>query len=156
MFKITNELIDKVLEEAAQNPRRRKHFNFHRSYNEKLQRLINTFYADTYIPPHNHSDSGKIEILILLKGRVCIAIFNDHGEIIDSIILSRDGEYGVELQPHEWHMIIAVEDKSVLFEVKEGPFEESKKKYFAPWSPEPGTPEAQEYLLSIKKKLNLI
>ncbi len=155
MLKITPGLLAVTTENARKSPRSRQHYNFHQSYQEPVQRLLNAMEPGSYFRPHNHIDSNKIEILLVLEGRAAIVLFDDSGNIIDHIILSKDGNRGVELYPEEWHMIIPLENGTVLYEIKEGPFIEEQKKVFVEWAPEEGSPEAAEYVESIKRKIGL-
>lgn len=156
MLKITDNLLNNVSREAKENIRKRKHFNFHLTYQDPVQRLVNAFEPDSYFRPHNHSDTGIIEILILLKGSFVVVIFNDEGEIIDYALLSKNsGCYAVELMPNDWHSTIALEPYTVMYEVKQGPFDETRAKVFAPWSAEEQSIEANQFNQLILERLGI-
>ncbi|NLJ08186.1 MAG: WbuC family cupin fold metalloprotein [Sphingobacteriales bacterium] len=156
MIKISENLLDKVSSGAKESSRKRQHFNFHQNYQESIQRLINAFEPDSYFRPHNHTDSGITEILILIRGSFVVVIFDDFGEILDYSVISKDsGCYGVEIQPHEWHSTIALEPETVMYEVKQGPFDENRAKVFAPWSPEENSEESKQFNQLILKKLGI-
>ena len=42
---------------------------------------------------------------------------------------------GIELRAEAWHTVLALEKKSVLLEVKAGPFDPKQAKELAPWAP---------------------
>lgn len=46
---------------------------------------------------------------------------------------------GVEIEPGVWHSFIGLEENSVLYEVKEGPFIENSAKHYPGWAPAKGT-----------------
>ena len=72
-----------------------------------------------------HHHVTKDETFILLKGRVKVLTYNDHGEVVDEVILSREeGRYGVDIPKGVWHTLESLESGSVIFECKEGPFVE--------------------------------
>jgi cupin fold WbuC family metalloprotein len=145
--RIDNSLLDNLCQEAEENRRKRKHLNFHSSYEEPVQRLLNAIEPGSYIRPHMHKDPDKIEIFIALKGRFMVFIFDDHGTVTDRIELVPAGEVmGLELAPGTWHTIAALEKGSVAYEVKNGPYVETTDKNFAKWAPEEGTEEGTEYL----------
>lgn len=86
MIKITAELISQLSGKAKSHSRKRLHHNFHKTYNEKVLRLLNA-----------------------------------------------------------WHSIIALEEGTVMYEIKEGPFDENRRKMFAAWTPGEGTAEADNF-----------
>ena len=141
------------LQQAAQNdPRLRKTHNFHTESSDPLQRMLNAIEPGSYVQPHRHIDPAKREMFIILKGRVVVFIFDDHGVITNSVLLCADyGNLGIEIMPHEWHSIVSLESGSVVFEVKDGPYNVADDKWFAPWAPQPGTPEANKYLNNLKE-----
>lgn len=73
------------------------------------------------MPIHKHPT--KDETFVLLRGRVRVNTYNDDGSIIESIELSpNDGRYGVNIPKGVWHKLECIEEDSVIFECKEGPF----------------------------------
>ncbi len=157
MLKINKFFLENISAKAKKSERKRMHHNFHKSYDEKVQRLVNACEPDTYIRPHKHDDSGTIETLLLIKGKILIVIFDDLGKIKEHIILDKEKEnFAVELYPDEWHTIISLEENSAIYEIKEGPFDEKKAKHFATWAPKESEEElAMDYLNGILKKLGL-
>ncbi|MGV8829055.1 MAG: WbuC family cupin fold metalloprotein [Breznakibacter sp.] len=143
------------LQQAAQNdPRLRKNHNFHTESSDPLQRMLNAIEPGSYVQPHRHIDPAKREMFIILKGRVVVFIFDDHGAITHSVMLdAAHGNLGIEIMPQEWHSIVSLEPGSVVFEVKDGPYSVADDKWFAPWAPQPGTPEANTYLKSLEASL---
>jgi cupin fold WbuC family metalloprotein len=60
---------------------------------------------------------------VLLKGRIRVNLYDDAGEVTESVVLSlADGMYGVDIPKNVWHNVECLESGSVIFEVKEGPF----------------------------------
>ena len=123
MLEINDNLLDYVSQKAKENTRKRANYNFHKSYNERVQRFLNAIEPDSYVRPHKHMDSNKNEIFLILRGRVLVVEFNDKGEIINHVILNfENGKKGVELPPNTWHSLVALEENSVLYEIKVGPY----------------------------------
>lgn len=82
--------------------------------------------------------------------------FDDEGNITEHIILdSHIGNYGAEITPRIWHTIICLEASSVAYEVKDGPYDASVDKNFAPWAPTEGDDNCTAYLTEIIEKLDL-
>jgi len=143
---ITDKLITELSKKAKTSIRKRYNYNFHKDRRDYLQRFLNAVKPDTYVRPHKHENPDKIEIFLILKGRVLILEFDDKGQIIDNLILDFEkGGKGVEIPPKTWHSIIVLEEDSVLYEIKEGPYVKETDKIFAKWSPEEGTRDALEF-----------
>ena len=154
IIKITKDLLTSLSHEARQSPRKRKNYNFHTSYEDPINRMLNAFEPHTYVRPHKHENPDKIEIFILLKGRVLIVEFDNGGTVIDHVILdSAEGNNGVEIPPRTWHTLISLQQGSVLYEVKQGPYIQLSDKNFAAWAPDEGNPDRLKYNDSILEML---
>lgn len=120
---IDKKLINEVKEMAKTSPRLRMNYNFHQSLDDKCHRFLNALEMGTVIPVHHHVT--KDETFILLMGKVRVNIYNDDGEVVESVVLSlEEGRYGVNIPKNTWHGLECLESGSVIFEVKEGPFVE--------------------------------
>ena len=157
MIKINQGLIEPIVKESQDSPRKRKNFNFHPKASDSMHRMIHASNKGTYVQPHKHENPDKTEAFIILKGKVLIIEFNDLGEITDHIIMDSSTEnYGVEIPPRVWHSLITLEDNSVFYEVKNGPWDPSDDKFFASWAPKEGDVEAENYMNSLLQKLQLL
>jgi cupin fold WbuC family metalloprotein len=76
-----------------------------------------------------------------------LIVFNDDGDI-EHVFPFGPGEenVGADLPPGIWHTVVCLEQGSVFFETKPGPFVPITKKDLAPWAPEEGSLEARTYL----------
>jgi cupin fold WbuC family metalloprotein len=156
----SRQYFDDLLSAASQSDRLRAHANVHGSYADQCQKLFNAICIDSYIRPHRHSLDPKEECLIAIKGLFGLIIFTDQG-VIESITFFGSEKYseklsiasGLELPARVWHTIISLEDDSVLFEVKGGPFNPSLAKEFAPWAPDEGTQHAGDFFEKIKQEV---
>jgi cupin fold WbuC family metalloprotein len=75
---------------------------------------------------------------------------------VNHIILDRVlGNYGTEIPVRTWHTLIVLEDGSVVYEVKDGPYSPVDDKNFAPWAPEEGSSECHAYMENIIAELAL-
>ncbi len=144
---ITQQELNKLLEKANQSPRKRINYNFHSQADDPLQRMLHAMNTGTYVQPHKHEDPDKREVFLVLQGRATVVEFDDTGEIVKHVILDRNaGTLGVEIPERTWHTLLALEDNTVLYEVKDGPYSPIDDKNFAPWAPKEGAPECREYL----------
>jgi cupin fold WbuC family metalloprotein len=156
MIKINNNLLAPIIKEGIASSRKRKNYNFHATANDLMHRMVHASNRETYVQPHKHENPDKTEAFIILKGRILLVEFNDKGNITDHFIMdANQGNYGVEIPPRTWHMLITLEDNSVFYEVKNGPWDITDDKFFAPWSPSEGDKDADDYLNKILLKLGL-
>ena len=80
--------------------------------------------------------------------------FDDSGSVLDHIILDgASGNYGVEILSEVWHSLIPLEEGSVLYEIKDGPYEKTRDKTFPEWAPGEGDEGAEEF---VEKVLNAL
>jgi cupin fold WbuC family metalloprotein len=156
MKKINTSILNSLSEEAANSARLRKNFNFHETSSDKIQRLLNAGEPKTYIQPHKHENPDKREVFIILRGRVLIVIFDDMGIITDHMILDPTIEnFGIEIPERVWHTIIILEKGSILYEIKDGPYDINLDKTFAHWAPKEGDSDCLRYNSNILKQLKI-
>jgi len=153
MIKIDRKIIDITIDKARRSPRKRMNFNFHKDENALMQRMLNVIEPGTYIRPHKHENPDKNEVFILLSGKALVLEFSEAGKITESYILDpTQGDYGAEIGPGIYHTIISLAPDTVAYEVKEGPYLPANVKHFAPWAPEEGEKDAEDYLNSLIKQ----
>ena len=154
---INNKLLGDITILARNSSRKRKNYNFHISLDERIHRMLNVFEIGTYVQPHKHENPDKTETFIILKGKVLVVIFNEVGDITEFTLLSaNEGNYGIEIPPRVWHSLIAMENHSVVYEVKDGPYSEITDKNFASWAPKEGDKDCDEYINNILRKCKLL
>lgn len=133
---IDRELMDAVAEKASQSPRRRMNYNFHRSTDEKVNRLLNVMHRGSYLPVHRHLDPERSESIIVVRGKVGITIYDNAGAELESRIVGAGCDcVGFDIEAGVWHGLVVLEDDTVMFEVKEGPYAPITPENIAPWTP---------------------
>ena len=153
--KIDGTLLNDLSAKARSNPRLRQHYNFHASYDEPSQRLLNAMEPGSYIRPHRHLTDPKVEAFVSVRGKLALFIFNDTGEIEQTVVFGpHEDVIGVELPPGVWHTVVALETGSVFYETKPGPFNPIQKKDLASWAPEENSAEAVAYLQRLVTRCN--
>jgi cupin fold WbuC family metalloprotein len=154
---ISKDLTGTLIGHAKMSERKRKNYNFHSHDGDKIHRMLHAMHPGTYVQPHKHENPDKREVFIILEGKVVVVEFSDIGEIINSIILEHEtGNYGVEIPERTWHMLIALQENSVVYEVKNGPWSALDDKCFAPWAPKEGEAECQNYLHSVLERIRAL
>jgi cupin fold WbuC family metalloprotein len=118
---IDDNLLNQLSEKAKRIERLRINYNFHKSLDSKVQRLLNALEPNTILPIHRHKNTD--ETYILIRGRIEVVFYDQFKNKIDSIILDpRNGSYGINIPAGQWHTVNVIESDSVIFEVKEGPY----------------------------------
>jgi cupin fold WbuC family metalloprotein len=154
MYIIDNNFLNTLSDEARQAPRKRKNYNFHSTLDDPINRMLNAVEPDTYAPPHKHENPDKREVFIILRGSVVAFFFDDEGNITDKILLNKEkGVYGVEVPPGKWHSVMSLESGSVLYEIKDGPYNVQNDKIIAPWAPIEGSNDVSKYMDFLKKEI---
>lgn len=140
-----------LIDEAKSNSRFRQHRNVHESYDDPSQCLLNAIEPHSYIRPHRHASDPKEERLFALRGSMALVIFNNAGNVTEIVNFGterygNDLAVGASVSSHQWHTVIALEEGSILCEVKAGPFDPMQPKDLASWAPCEGTPMANDYV----------
>ncbi|MEN0051933.1 MAG: WbuC family cupin fold metalloprotein [Bacteroidota bacterium] len=144
---ITEAQIEALLERSRLSPRKRMILPFHKSDNVLLHRMLNAIQPQSYIPPHRHVTSQKSESIILLRGAICYFTFDESGNILEKYHLKAGTlRFGVDTEPSIFHSFIALEEDTVIYEVKNGPYVRETDKDFPEWSPTEGSEEATNYI----------
>ena len=142
---IDQQLFARVAAEARQHPRLRVNHNFHQEQ-DPVQRFLNVLQPGTYVRPHRHRRNGSgtgFECFLVLQGAIGLLLFNGEGDIQQQLHLSAAGPtHGIEVEEDQFHTLVALEADSVIFELKQGPYQPSQDKTFLNHFPLEGTPEA--------------
>jgi len=151
---IDNNLLDGLSEKASENPRLRINYNFHESLEDPVNRLLNAMQPGTYVRPHRHINPDKTEIFLIVRGKILMIIFDDDGRVISTHLMSPElGIYGMEIEAGTWHSLIVLEENTVIYEIKNGPFIPLSAENLAPWAPDAeNKEEATKYLRDILDK----
>lgn len=114
-------LLDNLCKQAKDSPRLRMNLNFHKSYQQPAQKLLNAVEPGSVVPVHRHPHSQ--ESYIVLRGSVKVNIYNADGTLVKSHILNPcDGQYGIEIPEGVYHNIEVNDRNTVIFEAKDGPY----------------------------------
>jgi len=145
---IDSPFLDRLAAEAAATTRRRKNFNLHAAPEYPCQRFFNAMCADTYVQPHRHSEPSKDETVVLLRGRMGVVEFDDGGNVVSAAAI-RPGMV-VDVPWNTFHAWCALEDGTLFFEAKSGPYRALAPAEKASFAPPEGDPRVPEYLAWLK------
>ncbi len=126
--------------------RRRANLNVHETLEDPIQRLFNVLQPGTYIRPHRHGPE-RWELFVILSGRAGVLVFDEQGKVTERTVLDPAGTRAVEIAGGRWHTAVALEDDTVLFEVKLGPYKKPEAKDFAPGFPAESDPRGSAVLM---------
>jgi cupin fold WbuC family metalloprotein len=156
VVKVTQGMVDEAKAMSRVSPRKRIILPFHTSDDNSLHRMFNVMQTGTYIRAHWHRTPPKDEALIVMQGAIFVVIFDDQGAITQTFHLKAGSEvFGVDIKGGVCHTFVVLEDDTVVFEVKPGPYNPKTDKDFATWAPEEGTSEAATYLADLTRHVGV-
>ena len=129
-MKIDNILLDKLTAQAQASPRLRMNLDLRNSPEDGSQRMLNALEPGTVLPIHRHRTTS--EVVVMLRGRAVQYLYDDQGRETDAVLLAAgalDGDGvpgavpGMTISKGQWHKLVALESGTVIFEVKDGPYE---------------------------------
>jgi len=144
---IDNKRLQEVIAAAEKSPRNRANDNFHTD-DADTSRFLNAGNFKTYWRPHFHAN--RWEHIVVLIGKLGILKFDDLGNVVDKVTLDGNSVRGVEIEPGEYHMFVALTDPVVVDESKKGPYDPNTDKNWAPWSPLEDSEESKKYLVKAR------
>src|SRR5581483_5608716 len=136
VFGVAVDVIDTKTADAQSNRRRRESLVLHRGDTDPLQRMINCVEPGSYLRPHRHVRPPKAETIVLLRGAMGFIPFLDDGtpDRENFVLLHPSrGALVVDCREAIWHTFVALEPGTAVFEAKNGPYDPSTDKEFAPW-----------------------
>ena len=143
-MEINKELLETLLVEAKENPRLRQNFDLRTSSADTSQRMLNALQPQTEVPIHRHEKTS--ETVICLVGKLEEIIYEEVNDYVhettsccDDVIRQKsfkevsrqtlspaEGKFGIQIPAGAWHTINVIEP-SVIFEAKDGAYNESRK-----------------------------
>lgn len=142
---VTRDLFAQMLEQAGASPRRRSNYNLHEQASAPVQRLFIAAKKDSYFRAHRHP--AKWEFSIVVRGAFDVLTFDGQGVLTQRIRVGPNADVcAFELPPNIYHAWLPLEDDSLFFEVKEGPYDAATAAQFAPWAPAEGAREVDEFV----------
>ncbi len=124
---IDKELLDRLMEQAKDNPRRRQFMDMRTSPSDTSQRMLNALLPGTEVAIHCHADTT--ETVVCLNGNLDEVFYertqNDdevtYCEVKRITLCPSEGKYGCQIPKGVWHSV-EVKEPSVIFEAKDGAY----------------------------------
>ena len=122
-MKITQQILDKLTEEAKASPRLRMNFDLRNSAEDKSQRMLNALEPGTPMPIHRHQKTS--ETVVCLRGRLVWEFYDElERHCTEAIELSPNGPVvALNVPKGQWHSIRVLESGTVILECKDGAYE---------------------------------
>ena len=118
---ITQQLLDKLTEEAKASPRLRMNMDLRNSAEDKSQRMLNALEPGTIMPIHRHH--GSSETVAILRGRIQWIFYDETGVETERVTLDADGDMRCLIAERDrWHSLECLESGSVILECKDGAY----------------------------------
>lgn len=118
---ITNDLLNRLSEQAKQSPRLRLAMDLRNSPEDLSQRMLNALEPGTIMPIHRHHASS--ETVVILRGRIRWIFYDENGNETERVVLDADGDLRMlNVEKDRWHSLECLESGSVLYESKDGPY----------------------------------
>jgi cupin fold WbuC family metalloprotein len=155
---ITASLVAQKAADALRNERHREIHMFHADERDPVQRMLNALQPSTYGRPHRHGIPPKSETILLLRGCLGFVSFSPGGTAQESdfvLLGPQSGTVGLDCRAGVWHTFFALEPDTVVFEVKQGPFDAATDKDPAPWAPAENTIDGSHYLAGLEDRFRL-
>ena len=119
-----------------------------------LNKVFNFILVDSYMHPHLHPSEEKIEKMYLIDGSFALVLFNDKGDIDETIILEKGKKESVEVPAFTWHTYVMLSQKVIIYETMEGIYNPSSWKRMAPWAPLENSEDSSVYLSALKNLIS--
>ena len=116
---ITEEILDKLTEQAKNNPRLRQSLDLRNSSGDQSQRMLNALEPGTVMPIHRHKDTS--ETCVCIRGHFEENFYDNQGNLIDTIDMLPSRTV-LNIEKGQWHNLKCLESGTVLLEAKDGPY----------------------------------
>lgn len=142
-MKIDNQLLDTLSAQAKANPRLRQSYDLRTTPEDQSQRILNAVEPGTIMPIHRHRNTS--ETMVMVRGKLIERFYDDNGKITEEFVMaplvaeqgrstnisnsSNNSEPSismVQIEAGQWHSLEVLEEGTVIFEAKDGPYEPIK------------------------------
>lgn len=140
---ISQDNMCELITKAAHSPRLRQNLNLHPAPEDDVQRLAIAMEPGTYVRAHRHPHTW--ELLIPLRGRFLVLIYDNDSKVTDRLWLGGDTRL-LEIPANTWHSVLSLDEGGVIFEVKHGAYQPIVEKDHLPGSAPEGDPRVKATL----------
>ena len=115
--------------------------------------MLNAMHRGSYIPVHRHLNPSLCESGVVLRGCVGVVVYDDEGVVIHRQKVGRGCDAcGFDIEAGLWHGLVVLEDDTVIYEVKQGPYTPISAENIAEWTPAVDDQQAvEEFVKALEK-----
>jgi cupin fold WbuC family metalloprotein len=139
--------------DLAKNSERKRSPKILHKKGDYVNKVFNFILSESYMQPHLHPGSEKIEKMHLVHGSFALITFDDNGKVIETNILEKEKNEFIAVPAFSWHTYVMLSDEVIVYEEMNGVYEPSSWKEMASWAPKENTSEADKYLESLRANL---
>lgn len=140
---IDQKFLDSLSAHAKANPRLRQSYDLRTTPDDNSQRMLNALEPGTIMPIHRHRNTS--ETMVMVRGKLIERFYDDNGKITEEFVMaplvaeqgrstnisnsSNNSEPSismVQIEAGQWHSLEVLEEGTVIFEAKDGPYEPIK------------------------------
>lgn len=133
IVRIDNFALKELKCRALQNSSGKFRYCFHENEEAGMQEMLFVMPDFGYARPHMHKETAESHVIIDGEG-YCV-LFNSKGDIIECFKVSRYDNFIYRIQKGIFHMIIPITKQIVIYEIREGRFDNSTNT-FPEWAPQ--------------------
>lgn len=140
---LDQKILDSLSQQAKANPRLRQSYDLRTTPDDNSQRMLNALEPGTIMPIHRHRNTS--ETMVMVRGKLIERFYDDNGKITEEFVMaplvaeqgrstnisnsSNNSEPSismVQIEAGQWHSLEVLEEGTVIFEAKDGPYEPIK------------------------------
>jgi len=164
-YGLTNEMNENVIPELSKEEVT-QHFKFAEDSTRKrspkilhekgdyLNKVFNFILEDSYMHPHLHPGEEKIEKMHLIQGSFALIIFDENGEVKETLVLKKGKKEYIVVPAFTWHTYVMLTKEVIVYETMEGVYDPTTWKEMAYWAPSENTENAVPFLEMLKTKVS--
>ena len=126
----------------------------HENNNNPIHEMFIVHPQNMYVRPHKHKN--KSESLLVLSGEAEYIIFNDNGDIKETIplsVINGKGKFYVKINKSLYHTLNIYSKWFIFLEITKGPFTKQDT-IFPKWAPDPeDSVKIKKYMTQLNEKL---
>ena len=119
------DFLDKLSEQAKQNPRLRQSYDLRTTPEDNSQRMLNALEPGTLMPIHRHRNTS--ETMAMVRGKLIERFYDEKGNITEERLMvngsSEESCSVVQIPAGQWHSLEVLESGTIIFEAKDGAYE---------------------------------
>ena len=122
-MKITQAILDGLMEQAKTSERLRINLDLRDSSEDGSQRMLNAIEPGSIFPIHRHQRTS--ETMVCLRGKLRVEYYDELERICtDSFVIEPGGaNVAVSIPAGQWHTVRALESGTCILEMKNGGYE---------------------------------